>query len=168
MTFHFDSLTRTAIAANLVQAREAAGLTQGQLSDISGASRATIAQIETGEGDPRLSTIESIAIALGIPPFMLLLRDTDAGRLVEMVDNRKELTRLTPPAALVERLEALRVSRLPKENRQASRLAADLARDKGLVSLGAQVGAAIGTSLAPGVGTAICAFLGDSDEPKAR
>lgn len=163
MTFHFESTTRTAIAANLVQAREAAGLTQGQLSDLSGASRATIAQIETGEGDPRLSTIESLAIALGIAPYMLLLREPDAERFVAMVSDVPELDRLAPAADLADRLEGLRLSRLPKENRQASRLSADLIEEKGLISVGARVGAAIGTALSPGLGTAVCAYLGDID-----
>ena len=152
------------LGANLALAREAAGLTQHALADKAGTSRATIAQIEAGEGDPRLSTITTRADALQIPPFVLILGREDAMRLENLLDKRAAVYDVAPTGSALELLVKLVNSRLPKDNRKAARLASEHAAASGLPSTGSTVGAAIGTALLPGMGTAICAFLGASED----
>lgn len=61
------------LARNLIAARTAAGWTQEALSAAARISRATIAQLETGSSDPRLSTIAALAQALNVPTVALLV-----------------------------------------------------------------------------------------------
>jgi len=75
---------RSTLAKNIMLARRAKYLSQGELAEKAGYSRALLAQIETGKADPSLSTIVSLADALNISPFLLLLGDNDFGLLVEM------------------------------------------------------------------------------------
>lgn len=53
--------------ATLAQVRKAKGWTQEQLSAVSGVNRVTIARYECGMSVPKLSTIERLADALGVP-----------------------------------------------------------------------------------------------------
>lgn len=152
------------LGANLALAREAAGLTQHALAERAGTSRATIAQIEAGEGDPRLSTLTSLADALCVSPFILILGREDALRLENLLDQRASVFDVAPAGPQLDTLTKLVNSRLPKDNRKAARLAADHAAAAGLPSTGSTVGSAIGTALLPGMGTAIGAFLGASEE----
>jgi DNA-binding XRE family transcriptional regulator len=66
------------LARNLVLARSNARLTQQRLAAKSRVSRATIAQLETGASDPRLSTLSLLAEALGLRVFDLLRAGYDA------------------------------------------------------------------------------------------
>ncbi len=48
----------------LVEARREKGLTQKQLSEMTGISQADISRLESGEGNPSLKTIQRLATAL--------------------------------------------------------------------------------------------------------
>lgn len=54
------------VAQNLAHYRQLGGLTQQQLAIAAHISRATVNLIESGQGDPRLSTVELLATALGV------------------------------------------------------------------------------------------------------
>lgn len=148
------------LGANLAQAREATGLTQSDLAEKAGTSRATIAQIESGQGDPRLSTLGALADALGVGPFVLLLGKEDIERLVALVQKQKELAAAIPDEQDVALLDELAVSSLLADRRKAARMSSKIASEIGFVGAGASVGAAIGTTLMPGFGTIVGAFLG--------
>ena len=59
-------MERTAIAKKIVHYRKLKGITQEMLSEITGLNVRTIQRIESGEVDPRLFTLKSIADALGV------------------------------------------------------------------------------------------------------
>lgn len=50
----------------LAQARKAADMTQAALADAAGLSRMTVQRIESGDIDPRLSTLQEMARVLGL------------------------------------------------------------------------------------------------------
>jgi transcriptional regulator with XRE-family HTH domain len=54
------------LSAELRSARRAAGINQDDLATRSGLSRKTVNRLETGAIDPRLSTLEVVARALGM------------------------------------------------------------------------------------------------------
>ena len=60
------------LAQNVTASRRAARLTQRELAIAAELSRATVHLIEAGACDPRLSTIASLAQALGSSPLDLL------------------------------------------------------------------------------------------------
>jgi transcriptional regulator with XRE-family HTH domain len=55
----------------LVRARTAQGLTQADLGASTGVARKPVVRIESGETDPRLSTIEALARVLGMELVMV-------------------------------------------------------------------------------------------------
>lgn len=59
------------VALNVAYYRNRAGMTQQQLADAARVSRATVNLIESGESDPRLSTLELLARALSVDPSEL-------------------------------------------------------------------------------------------------
>lgn len=147
------------LAANLALAREAASLTQTELANRAGTSRATIAQIESGRGDPRLSTLGAIADALDVSTYLLLLSADDLQQISE-VTKRADLSELQPLADQQVMLKQLAESPLSADQRQAARLSGSVVTELGLTSTGAAVGAAIGTMLMPGIGTILGAMIG--------
>lgn len=157
---HTSEHWASTLAANLVTAREAAGFTQTELAVKAGSSRATVAQIESGRGDPRLSTLSALATALGVNTSILLFSDDDLHRLVELASQSNGVEDFKLSQDKKELLTQLSESRVTAERRKAARLSADFVVDKGYTGLGAAVGAAIGTGLLPGIGTVIGAFLG--------
>lgn len=50
--------------SEIAQARKDAGLTQGELADRVGVSQPALSQIESGNNDPTLSTVQKIAIEI--------------------------------------------------------------------------------------------------------
>jgi transcriptional regulator with XRE-family HTH domain len=58
--------------ANLRRLRDAAGLTQQGLWDVTGINMTEISRLENGHKDPRLSTIVRLAVGLGLPPEALV------------------------------------------------------------------------------------------------
>ena len=157
---YLAQLRASTLAANLVLAREAAGLTQSALASRAGTSRATVAQIESGQSDPRLSTMGAIADALGVSVFVLLLSGQDFGRLVQLATRADEFQKSQLGDAERAVLEQLSQSRVSADRRKAARLSTGVASDLGFDTVGAAVGAAIGTALAPGLGTIVGAFVG--------
>src|SRR5687768_12725726 len=109
------------LADNLLAARTIAGLTQQELADAAGVSRATVAQLETGDGDPRLSTIVHLAEALQISPMLLivgkpevtalaLLAKENLERPIKLADaDAERIRRLVSSGNVTDRLRAARV-----------------------------------------------------------
>jgi transcriptional regulator with XRE-family HTH domain len=152
LVLHRDAAKAT-LAKNLVLARSACELTQGQLAEAAGISRATIAQMESGSTDPRLSTLVDLATAMGTSPVLLLLGEDELRALAKVVgETPKELVSEDE----VDQMRRLISSGLGKQRVQAATLGATAARAAGLSA----VGAAIGTALIPGIGTAIGAAIG--------
>jgi transcriptional regulator with XRE-family HTH domain len=134
-----DSAKAT-IANNLILARRAKnGITQAQLAGLSGVSRATIAQMESGESDPRLSTLVNLAAALGTSPILLLLGELELSALVEISRSAPQEI-MSPDEALDMR--RLVDSGLRKKKLQAADKAARAAQGAGLSVIGAAIGAA--------------------------
>lgn len=66
--------TTPQFGARLKELREAAGLTQKALADASGLNRVTLAHYERGQpADLKVSTLEKLAAALGVPLFALFM-----------------------------------------------------------------------------------------------
>lgn len=75
----------SALAFNLYNARKARSFTQEELSDRCGVSRSTIALMEKGDTDSKLSSISDIATALEVSPSVLLMTEGDAAILGEVI-----------------------------------------------------------------------------------
>lgn len=68
-----------ALGDNLKQLRKEKGLTQGDLSELSGIKLAHISKLERSESDPKLSTIEKLIKALDCSADRLLFDQTASG-----------------------------------------------------------------------------------------
>jgi len=60
-------MAESTVTLNLRRLRKVKGLTQGDLADKSGLSRAAYRNIETGKSEPRVSSLQDIANALQVP-----------------------------------------------------------------------------------------------------
>jgi len=147
------------LGRNLVIARDLAGVTQHELATQSGVSRATIAQIESGDADPRLSTIADIAEALGLANVVLLASRREIQAMAQVC---QQLT--THPVAVSEqdqaRMAEFAGSALDRDWRRAARIGAAISRTAGCVSPGASTTAGLFSVAVPGRGTAVGAVLG--------
>ena len=67
-----DDTTASHLARNLVNLRRTRGLTQDMLARDAGIPRSTIANLESGDGNPSLAVLVKVAGALGVPIDELL------------------------------------------------------------------------------------------------
>jgi transcriptional regulator with XRE-family HTH domain len=151
--------TDAVLAKNLVIARAIAGITQTELADLSNISRATIAQIETGSSDPRLTTIVQLARAIGIPPILLLIGLEEAQALAALLD----LTKATPvpiDSRQVARMRQHVATGMLKDRLRAAMIGATAVESRSEKEL-TRVSAAIFSAFVPGTGTQIGALLGE-------
>jgi len=66
MSIYQNMDTSSTLAENLAQLRDARGLTQAALAKTAGVPRSTLAHLETGAGNPALSTLSALASALRV------------------------------------------------------------------------------------------------------
>ena len=78
--------TAAHLARNLVSLRHARGLTQGTLAKAAAVPRSTIANLESGEGNPSLAVLVKVASALGVPIDELLASPRAAVRRWKAAD----------------------------------------------------------------------------------
>jgi transcriptional regulator with XRE-family HTH domain len=162
------------IAKNLALARMAKGLTQDELAGRSGVSRATINQIESGESDPRLSTVAQLAASLETTPLLLLLGSRELGAILKLAHDPKLVSKAADafPPETAEEMSRLLETGITRAQKRATELAASksggVARASGGAAGSVAAGAAIGTLLFPGVGTAVGAALGSLLSRRAR
>ena len=154
---------QTILAKNLVIARIAAGLTQQELASAADIARATIAQVEAGNGDPRLSTLKALATGVGLPPAFLLFGREELRALIALSAPESHDRRRAEQTDIA-RMRSLLSSGLLKDRLRAGRLAANTARRAG-ASPGAVVCAAVLSAIEPGDGTVIGMLLGDAAAP---
>jgi transcriptional regulator with XRE-family HTH domain len=101
-----------AVAANVRALRVARGMSMGDLASASGAGKATLSRIETGQANPTVETLFALADALGVPFGALTAETAPAARHVRARDvprvggsiEARVLTQIAG-GALVEALE---------------------------------------------------------------
>ena len=147
-----------ALAKNLAMARLLAGVTQQELASASGISRATIAQLETGMSDPRLSTVVDLATALHLPPIVLLVGLSEAAALAGLHRDLTDKPVQISPADIA-RMEYLLRSGLLSDRGRAGRIGAATAIAAGENDHVAVV-AGILSAIVPGDGTKAGISLG--------
>jgi transcriptional regulator with XRE-family HTH domain len=99
------------VAMRLKRLREQRGWSQATLAERAGVSRPYLARLETARQDPRLSTLEKLAKALGVPVARLLQPEN------YMDEIRAELAK--DPA--LRRAVAREVAKLKNEEQRAAR-----------------------------------------------
>jgi transcriptional regulator with XRE-family HTH domain len=147
------------LAKNLTSVRVVAGVTQQDLSEAAGISRATLAQIETGSSDPRLSTLVDLANALGMPVILLLMGIVEAQALASLpVEAIGKPRRVSPED--VERITDYVATGLIKDRLRAAQLGAAAMESQSTTPLGPLAAAILSPHL-PGAGAAIGSLFGD-------
>jgi len=151
----------TALANNLRMARNAIGITQQKLIDAVGHTRVTIGKIESGDGDPRLSTIVDLATALGISPILLLITKEELFAIADSVKNLADYKDSIPKETAVAFEFAN--TKTKKGLEDVIQLAVDNFKPKGN---GEMIGTAMGTASQPGNGSQIGKAIGKALELK--
>jgi len=64
------------LGRNLRRAREQRALTQEEVAQRSGVHATEVSRIESGKRDPKVSTLERLAAAVGVPPGDLLREES--------------------------------------------------------------------------------------------
>jgi len=80
-----DAFVRT-VAANIRRRRTTAGMTLAELAAAARVGKSTLAQLESGRGNPSVETLWAIAAALQIPFSRLVEEDRPALRVVRVAD----------------------------------------------------------------------------------
>jgi DNA-binding XRE family transcriptional regulator len=150
----------TTLAKNLVAARLIAGMTQHELARAADVSRATIAQLETGCSDPRLSTVVDLARALGIAPFVLLAGTPEVEALASLNEKPRDLPHLRVSPADMVRLREYVASGMLKDRIRAAHLGAEIARSLRPDCPPLAITAGLFSAALPRAGTAIGVVLG--------
>jgi DNA-binding XRE family transcriptional regulator len=153
MTISEQTIIRETLAKNISYARKAIGLTQGKLAEEANISRQTVVQLESGTGDPKISTIIDLAMALDISPMMFFLGKKEVKALAALKDKKYEEDINTND---LEKMQNYLQSDLSKQKDKAAQIGATIGTAAGLSA----AGAAIGSILLPGFGTVIGAALG--------
>lgn len=175
---------KATLAKNLVIAREGANLTQDGLAQASGLSRSTIAQLEAGEVDARLSTIVALAQALKVQPPLLLFGQKEWEALSTLIveGERREIDRqiLSIGKKLSEeegkKLEQMRQSGVPKKQAAAYEKVTEVAvaasksakKAPEASSKSTGIGAALGFATLGIAGMAIGALVGGLLSPSSK
>jgi len=90
-------MDRTAQIAEAVKVRrQALGLTMRRLAQRSGVSASTISDIERGAKSPTISTLSSLAEALGVPLSALVGMDSAAQRRIHVTRGSERPTEVDP------------------------------------------------------------------------
>jgi len=87
---------RGRVGARLKQLRRARRLTQEQLAERAGLSYKFVGQVERGEGNPTLTTLEALSAALGVGADDLLASEPERPRVMsrQALQVREALTSL--------------------------------------------------------------------------
>ena len=102
------------LARNVKTLREGRGLTQGQMSRLSGIPRATWAHLESGSANPTLSVLHKVALAFQVPIEELTsvprasCRYYPRGRLSARQQGDATVRKLLPdavPGVMIDRME---------------------------------------------------------------
>ena len=81
-----------AMTDRIAQLRRAAGLSQSSLAAAAGIRPATLSEIETGKGNPRLETLQAIAAALRCSVADLFASDPLHADDAELLDRLKTIS----------------------------------------------------------------------------
>ncbi len=146
------------LAKNLLVARVVAGFTQQGLAEASRISRATIAQLEAGYSDPRLSTIDQLAKALGIPAILLLMGKPEIEAISALRQQLEEGAMIS--ARDVQQMRQLVATGMLRDRLRAAVLGGDAVRTAGDPSHLIPISAAIFSAAQPGDGTHVGLLLG--------
>lgn len=65
---------RALVGRNVRRARIELGITQEELADRANSSQFYISSLEAGRRNPTIETVHAIAVALGLPDWLTLLR----------------------------------------------------------------------------------------------
>ncbi len=80
-----DALVR-GVAANIRELRRQAGLTVAELASAAGLGKSTLAQLESGRGNPSVETLWAIASALEVPFARIVEEQRPALRVIRAAD----------------------------------------------------------------------------------
>lgn len=145
------------LGSNILVARKAKELTQQKLAERAGVSRATVAQIESGGVNPRLSTLVDLAFALDVSPMMLVMDKDDLEAIAELSTADVEKLERELSEAESDQMNWLVQSGVRKNLVKAALIGSSSIGGAAAMSASA---AAIGSAFLPGLGTAIGGALG--------